>query len=190
MDEREAVRLARRSFLDPQNVYGCAESTFIVLKAAYGLDDPEDSSAAMALNGGIAYSGGPCGAISGAALAVGILAGRRIEDHRTAKRMARLVVARLMDDFRAEHGEVDCLPLIGLDLRAPGSHEAFIASGVWRTRCMRQIEFAVKRLLPLADEPTWSATLAELEARAADAQAAEVSTEARADARAGGPSEA
>jgi C_GCAxxG_C_C family probable redox protein len=166
MDEREAVRRARRLFLDPGNVYGCAETTFMVLKAAFDLDDPADSTAAMALNGGIAYSGGPCGAISGAALAVGELAGRRIEDHRAAKRAARLVVARLMDDFRAEYGELDCRSLIGLDLRAPGSHEAFIASGVWRTRCMRQIEFAIRRLLPLADEVSWARTVAETEAAA------------------------
>lgn len=177
MDEREAVRLARRLFLDPSNVYGCAEATFIVLKTAWGLDDPEDSTAAMALNGGIAYSGGTCGAISGAALAVGMLAGRRVEDHREAKRAARLVIAGLMDDFRETHGELDCRALIGLDLRAPGSHEAFIASGIWQTRCMRQIEFAVRRLLPLADPATWERTVADLEGQAAAEQEAEQAAE-------------
>ena len=44
----------------------------MVLKAAYGLDDPMDPAAAVALNGGVAYSGGLCGAITGAALAVGM----------------------------------------------------------------------------------------------------------------------
>ncbi len=53
----------------------------MVLKTAYGLDDPMDPAAAVALNGGIAYSGGMCGALTGAALAVGMLAERRIHDH-------------------------------------------------------------------------------------------------------------
>jgi hypothetical protein len=70
-----AIEQARRLFLDRRNVYGCAETTFIVLKTAYGLEDADDSSAAMALNGGVAYGGGPCGAISGPP-GVGLLAGR------------------------------------------------------------------------------------------------------------------
>lgn len=156
----EPVEQARRLFLDSRNLYGCAETTFIVLKTVYGLEDPEDSSAAMALNGGVAYGGGPCGAISGAALALGLLAGRRIADHREAKRVARDLLARLMDDFRGEHGAVDCRDLIGLDLRAPGAHRAFLRSGVWRDRCMPQIEFVIRRLASLADSAAWDDALA------------------------------
>ena len=120
----------------------------------------------MALNGGIAYSGGACGAITGAALAVGMLAERRIDDHRAAKRVARELVAGLMDDFLAEHGALDCRDLIGYDLRAPGQHDAFIAAGAWRERCMRQVEFAVTRMAPLADEDAWAAAVRDLDAAA------------------------
>jgi C_GCAxxG_C_C family probable redox protein len=163
----EAIALARRLFLDRRNLYGCAETTFVVLKRAYGLDEPDDASAAMALNGGVAYSGGPCGAITGGALAVGLLAGRRIADHREAKRIARELVAELMDEFRTVHGAVDCRELIGLDLRAPGAHRAFLRSRVWEDRCMGQIEFAVRRLAPLADPPTWDAAVARIDGASA-----------------------
>jgi C_GCAxxG_C_C family probable redox protein len=162
----DPLEVARRRFLDRRNLYGCAETAFIVLKGAYGLDDPDDASAAMALNGGVAYGGGTCGAISGAALAVGLLAGRRIQDHREAKRVARELIAEVMDSFRAEHGAVDCRDLIALDLRAPGAHRAFIRGGVWRDRCMPQIEFVVERLAPLADEAAWFAALGRLAAPA------------------------
>jgi C_GCAxxG_C_C family probable redox protein len=156
----EAVDQARRLFLDRRNIYGCAETVFIALKTAYGLDDPADSSAAMALNGGVASGGGPCGAVSGAALAVGLLAGRRIDDHRAAKSAARDLIAGLMDDFREAYGSVDCRDLIGIDLRAPGAHGAFLRSLAWRDRCMPQIEFAITRLAPLADPAAWDAALA------------------------------
>ena len=158
-----AIEAARRLFLDDRNLYGCAETTFVVLKAAFGLDEPADSSPAMALNGGIAYGGGMCGAISGAALALGMLAGRRIADHGHAKRVARELTAELMDAFRAAHGAVDCRDLLGLDLRAPGAHEAFIASGEWRDRCMTQIEFALSRTTPLADPAAWWDAVARIE---------------------------
>ena len=156
----DAIEHARRLFLDRRNIHGCAETAFIVLKTVYGLDDPADSSAAMALNGGVAYGGGPCGAITGAALAVGLLAGRRIADHREAKGVARELVAGLMDDFRAAYGSADCRDLIGIDLRAPGAHRAFLRSLAWRDRCMPQIEFAITRLAPLADQATWDAAVA------------------------------
>jgi len=164
MAKSGAVEAARRLFLDDRNVYGCAETTFVTLKGAYGLDDPTGAAAAMALNGGVAWSGGACSAITGAALAVGILAERRIDDHRRAKKIARRIVAALMDDFAAAHGTVDCRELVGYDFRAPGGHEAFIASGIWRDRCMGQIEFAVARLAALADEATWAETVRVLEA--------------------------
>ena len=163
MADIDAAAIARACFLDDRNQFGCAETTFIVLKGAYGLDDPMDAYAAMALNGGVAYSGGACGAITGAALAVGMLAERRIDDHRVAKQVARRLIGGLMDDFLAGHGAVDCRDLIGYDLRAPGQHEAFIAGGIWRDRCMRQIKFAVTRMAPLADEDAWAAAVRDLD---------------------------
>jgi C_GCAxxG_C_C family probable redox protein len=151
----DPVEHARRLFLESGNLYGCAETTFAVLKTVYGLDDPDDTSAAMALNGGVGYGGGICGAISGGALAVGLLAGRRLRSHRQAKRVAREVTAQVLDEFAEAHGAVDCRALIGVDLRAPGGHAAFLRSGIWQDRCMAQVEFVVRRLAPLADPDPW-----------------------------------
>ncbi len=158
-DDVRAGRRARDLFLDDRNVHGCAETAFVVLKEAFGLPDAADSSAAMALNGGIAYSGGTCGAVTGAALAVGMLAEQRIPDHRAAKRVARLVTADLLGAFEAEFGTSTCRELIGLDLRTDAGHRAFIESGIWRNRCMRQIEMAVGRLVPLADKEAWNSAV-------------------------------
>ncbi len=162
--ESAAVRLARDCYLDDRHVYGCAETVLVALKAAYGLDDPLDSSAAIALNGGLAWSGGPCGALTGAAIAVGMLAERRLGEHARAKLVAREVIAALLDAFVVEHGAVDCRDLVGVDLRAPGGHQAFIESGAWRDGCLRQIEFVVGRLAALADLAEWDRTVRTIEA--------------------------
>jgi C_GCAxxG_C_C family probable redox protein len=144
----EAAARARSLFLDEANSFGCAETTFMVLKEAFGLPDPDDPSAAMALNGGVAYAGGVCGAISGAALAVGMLTGRECADHDRAKATAREVIARTMDEFRLQFGATDCRTLLGRDIRTAVAHRDFIESGVWRVTCMDQIEFVVDRLAP------------------------------------------
>src|SRR5512140_264769 len=130
----------RERFLAAGKPYGCAESTLLALEDHFGLDDPANGAAAMALNGGVAYSGGTCGALTGAALALGQLAARRIDDRRTAKRVARELTADVVEAFRAAFGATDCRTLTGIDLRAPGAHAAFIAGGTWRIDCLRRLE--------------------------------------------------
>lgn len=164
MTEQEALAAARVYFLTEDNVYGCAETTLIVLQQVYGLPNASDASPAMALNGGVAWQGGICGAISGASLAVGRLAGERIEDHKDAKRAARSIMADLISDFVAEHGHVDCRDLTGLDISSPEGHAAFLESKAWHSVCMRQIEFTIGKLAGLRDELVWRETVARLAA--------------------------
>jgi C_GCAxxG_C_C family probable redox protein len=148
-----AIARARELFLDDGHAHGCAETALVALKEAFGLPDPADASAAMALNGGVAYRGGVCGAISGSAIAVGQLVAARVADQASAKRRAREVVAALMDEFEAEFGSVECRALLGRDIRTPEAHAAFIESGIWRTACMAQLEFVIARLSRSLDDP-------------------------------------
>jgi C_GCAxxG_C_C family probable redox protein len=162
-DEAAAARArARELFLDDANVHGCAESALVALATVFGLPDAEDSSPAMALNGGIAYSGSTCGAITGAAMAVGRLAAARITDHVEAKRVARHLTQEAMASFEREFGATSCRALLGLDLSTEAGHRAFIEGGVWRDTCMRQIEFAVGALATLADDRVWAERVATL----------------------------
>lgn len=154
-----AIARADAYYLDDGHPYGCAETVFMTLKGVYGLEDATDASAAMAFNGGIAYSGGPCGALTGAAMAVGMLAEQRLQDHRRAKVVSRELIRETMEAFEAEHGAVDCRSLIGYDLRAPGQHDAFLESGLWREACAAQIRTVVGHLAGLADDETWSAAV-------------------------------
>lgn len=158
-----AIELSRTLFLRDDNKYGCAESALVALQELYGFPDAADSSSAMALNGGVAYSGGICGAISGAAMAVGRLAGERIDDHREAKRTARRIVRLVMAEFEEEFGSHSCRDLIDYEISIPSQHDAFIESGVWRNTCMKQIEFSVARLQGLADPAAWDELVGSLD---------------------------
>ena len=110
----------------------------------------------MALNGGIAYSGSTCGAVTGAAMALGELASVREADHFRAKRVARKLTIKLLSVFRKEFQDENCLSLIGLDISRQKDHDKFIDDGIWRTVCMSQIEFSVNFLEPLADPDVWA----------------------------------
>jgi C_GCAxxG_C_C family probable redox protein len=161
----------RSLFLTNETTYGCAETALVALQEHFELPDAGDSSPAMALNGGIAYSGGMCGAITGAALAVGRLAERRIADHKEAKRVTRRIIQDLMSVFEAEHGAVDCRSLTGFDMMK--DHDAFIEDGTWRTTCTEQLEFSVRHLERLKSPTGWDAEMRRI---AADDAAAEAGT--------------
>lgn len=158
--EERAVARARSAFLDDEGEFGCAEATYLALADVFGL--ASDPSVAMALNGGVAYAGGTCGALTGAALAVGLLAGARIPEHRVAKRIARELMMAATVRFEAACGATTCRALSGFDFRAPGGHDAFIADGRWRTACTAQITFMVRALAGMADPGEWDVRVAAL----------------------------
>jgi C_GCAxxG_C_C family probable redox protein len=151
MKQTETYRsLIQSYFLRPDNTYGCAETTYLVLKHLYGLRGPEDSSIAMVLNGGIAYTGGMCGAITGASLAVGQLAGQTLSDHALAKRKSRQVIVEVHKEFLAEFGTDSCKKLTGYDFSKPHEHDRFIEAMRWEAECTQQILFVVERLANLS----------------------------------------
>lgn len=156
------VEHAKKLFLGDDSTYGCAESALVALQTAFGLPDAEDSSPAMALNGGVAYSGGMCGVITGAAMAVGRLAENRIDDHKEAKTTARKIIQSVMGDFYDEFGSHNCSDLTGFDISTQDGHDRFIEAGTWRTTCGAQLEFSVGRLATLSDLDVWNATVASL----------------------------
>jgi C_GCAxxG_C_C family probable redox protein len=144
--------------LDEETAFGCAEATFAALQEHFGMPDATASTEAMALNGGVAYSGGTCGALIGAALTLGRLSGARLPERPLAKRAARGLMQQLMSDFAAEFGSTQCRELTGFDLAT--DHDEFLASGIWETGCQAQIEFAISQTAPLTDLETWDAAVA------------------------------
>jgi len=54
----------RELFLEDEGLHGCAETSLVALQEHYGLPNAGDSSPALVLNGGIAYSGSTCGALT------------------------------------------------------------------------------------------------------------------------------
>jgi C_GCAxxG_C_C family probable redox protein len=159
-----AVESVRELFIRDDNHFGCAETALVALQRRYGFENAGDSSSAMALNGGVAYSGGICGAISGAALAVGRIADERIDDHNEAKRLARRLIQLLLTEFEAEFGGRNCSELLEYDISVPAQHDAFIESGVWRDTCLKQIEFSTTWLWELAEPYVWTKTVRTLDA--------------------------
>lgn len=111
----------------------CAESVLLAVTRAEGLDSPLLPAVASAFCSGQARTCGPCGALSGALMAVGAVLGRRSE--KDAMDAVYAAAGQLIEKFEGEFGSRDCRQLLdGCDLGTPEGQVMFRERG-FMARC-------------------------------------------------------
>lgn len=102
------------------------------------------------LGGGMSGLGSLCGNVAGAAAAYGLRAGQAAGEDKAAAKAARKksedFARRFGRDFTARFGHTDCRALIPYDLSTPEGSKAYYESGIWRDRCYKYAEYAVRTL--------------------------------------------
>lgn len=99
--------------------YFCAQILMQMALDIDGASDPALVRSASALNGGVGYSGGICGALTGGCCFISYFAGKG-EDDEVEHSDQKAMHGELIEWFRgyaAEHGGIDCLTLLGGDER-------------------------------------------------------------------------
>lgn len=95
------------------NYPGCAETTFAIVADAMGLQNADVFSAVIALSGGIAGLGtGSCGAIAGAATAIGLMAKVSPDDLKCNPKLQDEIFRRtalVAEAFENKYGGLSCL---------------------------------------------------------------------------------
>ena len=118
---------------------------------AYELGEEELLWSGVAFTGGIGgQQRAPCGAISSAAICLGLR--YRSSDKQKAKQ-ARLDVRQhaneLIKSFTERFGSISCLDLVGIDFSKPGGYQQFQESGVWKEKCDHYVQFVIEKLYEL-----------------------------------------
>ena len=108
--DREA--LARRALELHGMKYNCAQAVACTLAPLIGADEELCFRAAEGLGGGMGGLTETCGAVSGAAMAIG-LANSNGQDDRTSKQATYRIVRKLVSDFREQNGSTLCPELKG-----------------------------------------------------------------------------
>jgi C_GCAxxG_C_C family probable redox protein len=90
---------------------------------------------ATAFGGGMSGTGAVCGAVTGAAMAIGIKHGR--EDPAQPRDQAYALFQEFRRRFEAEMGHISCRELTGFDLSTPEGLEAYWNSDVPVRVCLR-----------------------------------------------------
>jgi C_GCAxxG_C_C family probable redox protein len=128
----------------------CAQTVIRFAMSVQG-QDPRLITTARYLGGGVAGMGETCGAITGAALAMGLrdslLQGEDPDLRpRTTDRLRELV-----REFTLEFGARRCADLTGFDISTPEGHAAFVESDAHK-RCEDYVGWMCDQLAPLLED--------------------------------------
>jgi C_GCAxxG_C_C family probable redox protein len=96
--------------------YNCAQAVLQACGEPRGLDSVTALKVAGPFGGGIGRSGGVCGAVTGAIMAIGLVYSKvNPQDDATRDRGYELSRA-FMERFTKKHGSIECRQLIGCDM--------------------------------------------------------------------------
>jgi len=118
----------------------------------YGLTGEELLWSGTAFTGGIGgQQQAPCGAISAAAICLGLRHYQTADKERLkqARFEGRQRAGELVKTFSAKFGSIACFDLVGIDFSKPGGYQQFQESGISKEKCDRYVQFVIETLFRL-----------------------------------------
>jgi C_GCAxxG_C_C family probable redox protein len=105
--------------------FNCSQSLLAAFSDASALDESTALKVASGFGGGLGHSGGTCGALTGAVMAMGLHCGTADSTDTTTKQQVYRKVSRLIEEYKLRTGSTICRDLLGFDLStAEGQHIA------------------------------------------------------------------
>jgi C_GCAxxG_C_C family probable redox protein len=139
-----------------ENNFNCCESVLIRVDQKHELPgfDPPVMELASNFGGGVAGWGTACGAVTGGAMALGLLMGTdgtESSDNFLEKRLKmRELTQNFLLDFEEKWGHINCYDLLGVNTRTPEGkkrYEEMKEKG--ETHCAEYVEWAAEKILEL-----------------------------------------
>jgi C_GCAxxG_C_C family probable redox protein len=148
-EQAKTHALARFAATGPDHV-NCAQAV-VAFALEMMEEDPEFVVTGRYFGGGVAGMGEACGAITGAALALGLRDNRESETDADRPGATTDQLKALIRDFGSEFRARSCADLTGHDLSTPEGRELFMKSEI-REKCSNYVGWVCDRLAPLLVE--------------------------------------
>ncbi len=142
----QAARRSRKLF---QSGFYCAESVLMAVAESRHLQSDLIPRIATGFCSGMARSGGQCGAVSGAMLAINLFTGRQAPTESVDGNYA--IVRDLMKQFEERFGSTNCRALLGCDLGTPEGQRFFKANQLIE-HCLDYAEGATEIAMSLLEQ--------------------------------------
>lgn len=127
----------------------CAESVLVTLAKRQGLETPEVTAMATGFCSGLSQTAGPCGAVTGAVMGLGLALGRS-QAGQPVDRTYKAVQA-LVTRFTGEFGSTACTELLGCHLGTPEGRQTFSGNKLIK-RCAQYTQRAAELAAEIIEE--------------------------------------
>ncbi|MFH1908702.1 MAG: C-GCAxxG-C-C family protein [Chloroflexota bacterium] len=126
---------------------------FTAFASEFGLPDETALKIAAPFGGGMARTGGTCGALTGGLMVIGLKAGYTTPD---GKDETYALARDFLRRFEQRHGALLCRELIGCDLSSPAGLLEARAKGVFNSVCPNLVRDSVEIVVELLNYPAFS----------------------------------
>jgi len=116
----------------------CAESVLKAIADDGGISSKQIPRIATGFCGGMALTGGVCGALTGGIMALGLLYGRDSGAESRDRVYDR--TQRLIEAFEHRFGSTNCTILLGCDISTPEGLATFESKGLAQSMCLKLTE--------------------------------------------------
>ena len=135
---------SEKSLLWFDNNYNCSQSVFVAFAEELGIEENEALKIASAFGGGIGRQQLTCGALTGAAMTLGLKYGKGTNDSDEKKLFTYEKTLQLFDEFTKLHGSANCRQLLNnLDMRDEQEHAEIVGQNLFHVNCRRYVSDAV-----------------------------------------------
>jgi len=128
--------------------YNCCESVLLALSEYLDVKSDLIPQVATGVGAGFSLNGLTCGAISGAAMAIGIKCGRKNNEENPQATWSR--VNKFIEAYKERWGAVTCRELTCLDVKTTEGMKEYLKN-VHDYACTERVKFAVKKAIELLE---------------------------------------
>ena len=127
------------------NKFNCSQSGLIAFAEELGLTEDESLRVASAFGGGIGRQQHTCGAVTGAAMALGLKFGKGKNDSDDKKQLTYDKSVEMFQEFNKLNGSTNCRKLLNdLDMRNEGELRLINEQNLFHTSCRKYVADAVR----------------------------------------------
>jgi len=131
--------------------YACSQAILATYGPALGLERAMAVKIAEGFVGGFAFRGRTCGAVTAAAMVLGLRYGRTAADDHQAAVETRARIDRFTAEFAAQNGSLRCRDLLGCEIDTDSKLEAAVEAGLFDTVCTKAVRSAAEILESLLE---------------------------------------
>jgi C_GCAxxG_C_C family probable redox protein len=124
----------------------CSQAVFTAFRQTDKLDEATALKLATVFGAGVACTGGTCGAVTGALMAISMKHGRGDVASVDAKVRTYQLGRRFMDEFARQNGSCVCAELLGMNIGIPENMAKAQEQQLFQTKCLAIVQSAAEIL--------------------------------------------